>query len=125
MRLISPVFCRLPLTPRRLQHTQKFLMSAYERYGDWSRTQLLRRIAQLEGSAATAGTATPPLEQPASESKVKKPRPFDVSAQPCRKIALRFCYDGGNYSGLAAQTAQPTPLPVSYTHLTLPTICSV
>lgn len=86
-------------------------MSAYERYGDWSRTQLLRRIAQLEGSAATAGTATPPLEQPASESKVKKPRPFDVSAQPCRKIALRFCYDGGNYSGLAAQTAQPTPLP--------------
>ncbi|WFD25654.1 tRNA pseudouridine(38/39) synthase [Malassezia nana] len=34
-----------------------------------------------------------------------------MKAQPCRKIALRFCYDGGQYSGLAAQTAQVTPLP--------------
>lgn len=43
--------------------------------------------------------------------KKKAPRPFDMSTQPIRKIALRFCYDGGWYSGLAAQTSQWTPLP--------------
>lgn len=92
-------------------------MTAYERYGDWTRSQLLRRIAQLEASASSAHLAVPEPERAFSEEseeakpKAKAPRPFDVSAQPCRKIALRFCYDGSRYSGLAAQTQQVTPLP--------------
>lgn len=92
-------------------------MSAYERYGDWSRSQLLRRIAQLEASASSVNLPAPEPERAFSSDetrekpKAKAPRPFDVSAQPCRKIALRFCYDGGQYSGLAAQTQQVTPLP--------------
>jgi len=96
---------------------EKAYMSAREKYGDWSRNQLLRRIAQLEGRAESMGQPSPPrldVPQPAAKSvtnAIKKPRPFDFSAQPCRKIALRFCYDGGQYSGLAAQTAQATPLP--------------
>ncbi|WFD29231.1 tRNA pseudouridine(38/39) synthase [Malassezia sp. CBS 17886] len=134
-------------------------MSVYERYGDWSRHKLLRRIAQLEGggrggagsaeaphggaaqsgaeqtaqagatpqtgaeqaalSADTESSAAQPLQgspdahaaaRPAGPRK-KAPRAFDVSAQPSRKIALRFCYDGGKYSGLAAQASQETPLP--------------
>lgn len=95
----------------------KFIMSAHERYGDWTRSQLLRRIAQLEASASTANVPTPELEQapsdadPEKKPKTKAPRPFDVSLQPQRKIALRFCYDGSRYSGLAAQTQQVTPLP--------------
>lgn len=103
----------------RTFHTlnEKAYMNARERYGDWSRNQLLRRIAQLEGRAESLGQSLPPLldaPQPATKhatETAKKPRPFDVNAQPCRKIALRFCYDGGQYSGLAAQTAQATPLP--------------
>lgn len=35
--------------------------------------------------------------------KKKEQRTFDVSALPTRKIALRFAYDGANYSGLAFQ----------------------
>ncbi|SPO30646.1 related to DEG1 - pseudouridine synthase [Ustilago trichophora] len=35
--------------------------------------------------------------------KEKKPKEFDFATSPCRKIALRFSYDGAGYSGLAAQ----------------------
>ncbi|SPO31095.1 related to DEG1 - pseudouridine synthase [Ustilago trichophora] len=35
--------------------------------------------------------------------KEKKPKEFDFASSPCRKIALRFSYDGAGYSGLAAQ----------------------
>ena len=91
-------------------------MHVREKYGDWSRNQLLRRIAQLEGRAESLGVDVPPPESSTSASDAppsskKPPRPYDVSAQPCRKVALRFCYDGGSYSGLAAQVGQMTPLP--------------
>ncbi|WFD42713.1 tRNA pseudouridine(38/39) synthase [Malassezia psittaci] len=95
----------------------KFIMEAYERYGDWSRSQLLRRIAQLEASASAGNSIPPKPEQAFSNDvasdkpKSKAPREYDVSKQPCRKIALRFAYDGARYSGLAAQTQQVTPLP--------------
>lgn len=92
-----------------------YIMSAHERYADLSRGQLIQRIAQLEANAAAAGQPSPaPAAETTSaldESSAKKPpRPFDVTQYPCRKIALRFSYDGAYYSGLAAQPA-PTPLP--------------
>lgn len=102
---------------RRASHTLciSAYMSAREKYGDWSRNQLLRRIAQLEGRASSLGVDMPaPEQQPnddAPQRSKKQPRPFDMMSQPCRKIALRFCYDGGSYSGLAAQMGQLTPLP--------------
>ncbi|SNX87024.1 related to DEG1 - pseudouridine synthase [Melanopsichium pennsylvanicum] len=37
--------------------------------------------------------------------KEKKPKVFDFTTSPCRKIALRFSYDGAGYSGLAAQNS--------------------
>ncbi|WFC98624.1 tRNA pseudouridine(38/39) synthase [Malassezia yamatoensis] len=95
----------------------RFIMEAYERYGDWSRSQLLRRIAQLEATASAGNLISPTPEQAFSNDvandkpKSKAPRDYDVSKQPCRKIALRFAYDGARYSGLAAQTQQVTPLP--------------
>lgn len=93
---------------------QPFVMSAFDRYGDWSRNQLLHRIAQLEAAAATKATPPPepmqPFSEPGAKRRSKELRPIDVSAQPCRKIALRFCYDGSHFSGLAAQLQQ-TPLP--------------
>ncbi|KAK0526030.1 pseudouridine synthase deg1 [Tilletia horrida] len=113
-------------------------------YKDWSREDLLTRIAGLEAllggrngglgrpqpgsaSSSSSSSSSPSAEASASTStivakgKQKKPaRAFDVSAQPCRKIALRFSYDGAHYSGLAAQgpssystssTSGVTPLP--------------
>ncbi|WFD33881.1 tRNA pseudouridine(38/39) synthase [Malassezia cuniculi] len=75
--------------------------------------KLLQRIAQLEANAAAAGQPSPdpaPNTTSALDEPKKAPRKFDVSQYPCRKIALRFSYDGAYYSGLAAQPA-PTPLP--------------
>ncbi|KDN53319.1 pseudouridine synthase [Tilletiaria anomala UBC 951] len=49
----------------------------------------------------------PNPEQEQSQRKPKaaaKVREFDVTSQPCRKIALRFSYDGAPYAGLAAQS---------------------
>ncbi|KAK2460362.1 hypothetical protein APHAL10511_007527 [Amanita phalloides] len=66
-------------------------------YEDWTRENLIRRIAQLESKSATQ--TIPPVH-----------RIFDFSAYPKRKIALKFCYSGWEYNGLAYQTL-PTPLP--------------
>ncbi|CAO1621685.1 unnamed protein product [Parajaminaea phylloscopi] len=51
-----------------------------------------------ESTATDQDTAAPQ-----SGSKKKERRVFDVSDLPVRKIALRFAYDGANYSGLASQ----------------------
>lgn len=92
-----------------------------ERYRDFSREQLLARIEALEkgkhndgydgipdaessghgGVIATVGANEDGAERP----KRKAARPFDITRYPCRKIALRFSYDGEAYSGLEMQTA--------------------
>ena len=131
-RAVQPILRRCLFARTHFTLHWPAYMSAREKYGDWSRNQLLRRIAQLEGRAASLGVDVPPAEptdaraagvastnaesdttvQPSICSPAKKqPRHYDVSAQPSRKIALRFCYDGGSYSGLAAQMGQMTPLP--------------
>lgn len=84
-----------------------------ERYRNQSREQLLARIAQLEasnnGQASTSTlTLTAPVDGATQDSEKKKQkvtRPFDINRYPCRKIALRFSYDGEQYSGLEMQTA--------------------
>lgn len=52
---------------------------------------------QPENGPGTPWTKT---KKPA---KLKKKREFDFSRMPVRKIALRFAYDGEDYSGLASQ----------------------
>ncbi|PWN37085.1 pseudouridine synthase [Meira miltonrushii] len=84
-----------------------------DRYRNQSREQLLARIAQLEtsnnGEASTSNlNTTTPAEgasQDTEKKKQKASRPFDINRYPCRKIALRFSYDGEQYSGLEMQTA--------------------
>ncbi|KZS95394.1 tRNA pseudouridine synthase [Sistotremastrum niveocremeum HHB9708] len=74
-------------------------------YHDWSREDLINRILVLEGRARP----TPP--SPALKKPPKRPvKAFDFSMQPRRKIALKFCYAGEHYNGLAIQS-DPTPLP--------------
>ncbi|KIY48554.1 pseudouridine synthase [Fistulina hepatica ATCC 64428] len=72
-------------------------MSTPETYGNWSREDLIARLVLLENR-------TLPKIKPGS-SKLWQPRSF-----PRRKIALKFCYSGWEYGGLAIQP-EGTPLP--------------
>ncbi|KAK0549815.1 pseudouridine synthase deg1 [Tilletia horrida] len=118
-------------------------------YKGWSREDLLTRIAGLEallggqngGLARTTSSGTTAAKgtdsgtdaahgaQAASGNakgkQKKQARPFDVAAQPCRKIALRFSYDGAHYSGLAAQGPSSYSSSSSNGVTPLPTVESV
>ncbi|KAE9400889.1 tRNA pseudouridine synthase [Gymnopus androsaceus JB14] len=78
-------------------------------YENWSREDLIARLKELEGSNPLAHPAEndpqtiPEISSPAPES-------FHFASYPRRKIALRFCYSGWEYNGLAYQL-KPTPLP--------------
>ncbi|PFH50362.1 hypothetical protein AMATHDRAFT_145251 [Amanita thiersii Skay4041] len=75
------------------------------KYHDWSQNQLIARITQLESKLqAIAPPSTSKLEPKLSE------KDFQFSSYPRRKIALKFCYSGRYYNGLAYQTLW-TPLP--------------
>lgn len=72
-------------------------------------------MTNSDGPASFSAVATipGPLEKSGSHKKMKsKPaKPFDFSSYPRRKIALKFCYSGWEYNGLAFQN-EPTPLPM-------------
>ncbi|CCA69501.1 related to DEG1-pseudouridine synthase [Serendipita indica DSM 11827] len=74
-------------------------------YEAWTREQLVERILQLESKKKpTAQTENGPTSHP------NNPRLFNFQAYAQRKIALKFCYHGWDYNGLAYQVT-PTPLP--------------
>ena len=68
-------------------------------YAHMSREQLIDRLRRLE----------PQLDHVLAPNGVGRRR-FDINSHPRRKIALKFCYLGSDYSGLAIQDG-PTPLP--------------
>lgn len=71
--------------------------STHAPYLGWTREQLIERLTKLEAVGSNI-------------TKDKVTKTFDFSKHPRRKIALKFCYSGWEYSGLAYQTG-PTPLP--------------
>lgn len=73
-------------------------------YESWSREDLIARLKLLDANLPTSNTHVPP------RAKVKVPKAFDFSKYPRRKIALKFCYAGWEYNGLAFQNDR-TPLP--------------
>lgn len=72
-------------------------------YENWARDDFISRITQLESQLAKPAAGS-------SNSRSNEKRPFDFSAYSKRKIALKFCYSGWEYNGLAYQPL-PTPLP--------------
>ncbi|KAF8904764.1 pseudouridine synthase [Gymnopilus junonius] len=70
-------------------------------YAGWTRERLVERLMQLEGTGQPSATLPGPLIQD---------KAFDFSKHSKRKIALKFCYSGWEYGGLAYQLG-PTPLP--------------
>jgi tRNA pseudouridine38/39 synthase len=107
--------------PAPLQHCTHRAMSTFELMS--TRQELLRQLHELErklgfvssSSSASSPSLTPPLSDPTKPIKAnrerKKPRQLDFSRYGRRKIALRFCYDGWDYCGLALQPGESTPLP--------------
>ncbi|KDR74032.1 hypothetical protein GALMADRAFT_598274 [Galerina marginata CBS 339.88] len=69
-------------------------------YAGWTRDKLVERLMQLEGTSADPVIPPPKVQEKA----------FDFSKHSRRKIALKFCYSGWEYGGLAFQNG-PTPLP--------------
>ncbi|EMD35013.1 hypothetical protein CERSUDRAFT_85755 [Gelatoporia subvermispora B] len=77
-------------------------MSGPTPYDTWTREELIARLRHVDVYSEKKAAIVKPARH--------APKPFDFSAHPRRKIALRFSYNGGEYGGLEAQKI-PTPLP--------------
>jgi len=78
-------------------HMRAMLPSSTTPYDNWTREELIVRLSELDRISSR-------------QRKTHTEKPFDFSAQPLRKIALKFCYSGWEYNGLAFQEGH-TPLP--------------
>lgn len=87
-------------------------MAKADKYNSLSRVDLIARIEKLEETLREAKANAPHSSRPEGPAPAlrREQKPFDFSAQPKRKIALRFTYDGQYYNGLEHQL-DPTPLP--------------
>ncbi|KAH8114897.1 tRNA pseudouridine synthase [Phellopilus nigrolimitatus] len=75
-------------------------------YESWSREDLIARLNLLDSILPASRAHSSPRPRP----RRKITKSFDISSYPRRKIALKFCYAGWEYNGLAFQTDK-TPLP--------------
>ncbi|THV02664.1 tRNA pseudouridine synthase [Dendrothele bispora CBS 962.96] len=83
-------------------------------YENWSKEELIARLNLLESQNRARSPNNPPSSKPPKRtySPLRNPpkREFHFGSYARRKIALKFCYSGWEYNGLAFQSA-PTPLP--------------
>ena len=90
-------------------------------YAGWTRERLVKRLMEFDGPTAgppqsfmnipNVPSTSSPITTPAPAPPSKAPeKPFDFSKHSRRKIALKFCYSGWEYGGLAYQLG-PTALP--------------
>lgn len=80
-------------------------------YQTWSKEDLIARLAELELRArAGAHHHNRPKRSGVSPGPSAGGRTFNFKDHPVRKIAVKFCYSGWEYNGLAYQI-DPTPLP--------------
>ncbi|KAL0952743.1 hypothetical protein HGRIS_006974 [Hohenbuehelia grisea] len=77
-------------------------------YENWTREELIARLTQLDSPRVTRDSDSKAPAIGSSKRVVEKS--FDFAGHPKRKIALKFCYSGWEYNGLAHQLG-PTPLP--------------
>ncbi|KAF8797665.1 pseudouridine synthase [Phlegmacium glaucopus] len=82
-------------------------------YGGWSREKLIERLTLLENGTLKLPPVEAPVTPCSRDSVVQATKPlkeFEFARHSRRKIALKFCYSGWEYGGLAFQIG-PTPLP--------------
>ncbi|KAF8130282.1 pseudouridine synthase [Boletus edulis] len=87
-------------------------------YDTWSRQDLIARLTDLEQRAKGSPHHHP---RPKRAISPGTGRPFHFKDHPVRKIAVKFCYSGWEYNGLAYQI-DPTPV-TDCRRSTLPSIC--
>ncbi|KAF8153992.1 pseudouridine synthase [Crassisporium funariophilum] len=106
LRLIanrSPIACSgLPMT-----HTPTPAPSPYE---GWTRRKLIERLTLLENRTPNLLPTTSLAAKSGHPKSLQDDKKFEFSRHARRKIALKFCYSGWEYGGLAFQLG-PTPLP--------------
>ena len=78
-------------------------------YEGWSREKLIERLNLLESGMLTSPTVEPAPVTSCSREPNKPYKKFEFARHSRRKIALKFCYSGWEYGGLAFQIG-PTPL---------------
>lgn len=109
--MITRFRAQLTRSTRRFQFSAMSTSTPPSPYAGWSREQLIERLTALEPKVLTsfesAKVEVPPLNAP---DKPRPTRKFDFYQYPRRKIALKFCYSGWEYGGLAFQI-DDTPLP--------------
>ncbi|KAH0833980.1 pseudouridine synthase [Lanmaoa asiatica] len=77
-------------------------------YETWSKEELIARLTELELRVKAGSHRHNRPERGASPGTGG--RPFHFKDHPVHKIAIKFCYSGWEYNGLAYQI-DPTPLP--------------
>ncbi|OJA15853.1 hypothetical protein AZE42_11213 [Rhizopogon vesiculosus] len=77
-------------------------------YESWSKEELIARLKQLELETKTTTTTT--TKKHPKTPRFSTSKPFHFASHLKRKIAIKFCYSGWEYNGLAYQNG-PTPLP--------------
>ena len=92
------------LRPRIARTVSRAVMTPPS-YDNWSREELIARLKLLDATLPVSRTHTEP-----SQKRIKTPKDFNFSSYTRRKIALKFCYAGWEYNGLAFQKDK-TPLP--------------
>lgn len=102
-RLLKPPYRTIPLKIPALSYPTIKKMSEYQ---DWTREQLLDRIAVLESKQADSKEIRKKFQM----KKKKEEKTFNIGDYAHHKIALKFCYNGWEYNGLAFQS-EVTPLP--------------
>jgi len=79
---------------------------AQTRYENWTREELIGRLHKLDMSEENRDRS----RKGDARKRFKEQQDIDFSNTYRRKIALKFCYDGWDYNGLAIQ-GEPTQLP--------------
>ncbi|PAV15689.1 tRNA pseudouridine synthase [Pyrrhoderma noxium] len=94
----------------RLNFTNKVRRAAM--YEGWSREELIARLIQLDPNPSVSSVqgGSSKIKGASKNKPPKASKAFDFSQYPRRKIALKFCYQGWEYNGLAFQSDK-TPLP--------------
>ncbi|KAL1753779.1 pseudouridine synthase [Schizophyllum commune] len=104
---LSPIIRRSPLrltvSPnRRYTASPKHKRMSEADYDNWTKEELINRLVQLESHGSS---------KPSAKGKGRaQDESIDWANVPRRKIALKFCYGGWDYGGLAIQKDR-TPLP--------------
>ncbi|KAF5361408.1 hypothetical protein D9758_006231 [Tetrapyrgos nigripes] len=84
-------------------------------YENWTKEELIARLKHLESQTQSRSSRSPTRSSQVHTRKPSPPRTipkreFHFALHARRKIALKFCYSGWEYNGLAFQV-DPTPLP--------------